>query len=201
VLSPLLANIYLDAFDSAFHGPDGPAQFAKAKLVRYADDFVVLAWWMGPRVRRWIEETLERDLGLTINREKTRIVRVEAPGESLDFLGFTLRYDRDLHGGEWRYLNVFPGAKAVQRLRARVRRKFVSHRASFEVAMDVSKLLKQWRQHFDYGYPRHVFRSINYYCLQCFKRFLKSKSQRRARPFSKGMSLYAGFRRKGFEPI
>jgi RNA-directed DNA polymerase len=38
VISPLLANIYLHDFDRAFHGPDGPAQFANARLVRYADD-------------------------------------------------------------------------------------------------------------------------------------------------------------------
>jgi RNA-directed DNA polymerase len=38
VLSPLLANIYLHWFDRAFHRMDGPAQWAKAKLVRYADD-------------------------------------------------------------------------------------------------------------------------------------------------------------------
>ena len=50
VISPLLANIYLHDFDRAFHGPDGPAQFARARLVRYADDFVVLARYMGPRL-------------------------------------------------------------------------------------------------------------------------------------------------------
>jgi RNA-directed DNA polymerase len=43
VISPLRANIYLRWFDQAFHRADGPAQWAKAKLVRYADDFVVLA--------------------------------------------------------------------------------------------------------------------------------------------------------------
>ena len=43
VISPLLANLYLHWFDKVFHAPGGPAQWAKAKLVRYADDFVVLA--------------------------------------------------------------------------------------------------------------------------------------------------------------
>jgi RNA-directed DNA polymerase len=38
VISPLLANVYLHDFDRAFHGPEGPAQFANARLVRYADD-------------------------------------------------------------------------------------------------------------------------------------------------------------------
>src|SRR5262249_58235508 len=59
VLSLLLANVYLHWFDKRFHGKDGPAGFANAKLVRYADDFVVLARYQGARLRRWLEGTLE----------------------------------------------------------------------------------------------------------------------------------------------
>ena len=102
VISPLLANIYLHDFDRAFHGPGGPAQFANARLVRYADDFVVLARYMGQRIVTWLEAQLEGDLRLTVNRTKTRVVRVTAPRQSLDFLGFTLRSLRDLHGGAHR---------------------------------------------------------------------------------------------------
>ena len=89
VISPLLANIYLHDFDRAFHGKDGPAQFASARLVRYADDFVVLARWIGPRVVAWLEGTLEQELRLTVNRTKTRVVKMGGPRASLDFLGFT----------------------------------------------------------------------------------------------------------------
>lgn len=120
-ISPLLANVYLHDFDRAFHAKDGPAQFANARLVRYADDFVVLARWMGPRVVAWLERTLEQDLGLTVNRTKTRVVTRRAPRASLDFLGFTLRYDRDLHGRDQRYLHVVPSARAQARLRATMR--------------------------------------------------------------------------------
>src|SRR5688572_31671683 len=42
VISPLLANLYLHWFDTVFHRSGGPAHWGKAKLVRYADDFVVL---------------------------------------------------------------------------------------------------------------------------------------------------------------
>ena len=49
VISPLLANIYLHWFEKAFHGPEGPARWAKAKIVRYADDFVILARYQGQR--------------------------------------------------------------------------------------------------------------------------------------------------------
>jgi len=72
VISPLLSNLYLHWFDKLFHRADGPAQWAGAKLVRYADDFVVLARYQGSRLREWIESKLEGWLGLEINREKTR---------------------------------------------------------------------------------------------------------------------------------
>ena len=52
VISPLLANLYLHWFDEVFHGPQGPARWAEAKLVRYADDFVVLAKLDGPGAER-----------------------------------------------------------------------------------------------------------------------------------------------------
>jgi RNA-directed DNA polymerase len=121
VISPLLANIYLHWFERAFHRPDGPATWAKAKIVRYADDFVILARHVGPRLTEWIESTLEGRFRLTINRKKTRIVKLNQPGASLDFLGFTFRYDRDLKGRDRRYLNVFPSRKSLARLRDRVR--------------------------------------------------------------------------------
>ena len=73
-------------------------------MVRYADDFVVLARYQSRRLIDWIEGTLEGRFRLTVNREKTRIVKLRQPGESLTFLGFTLRYDRDRFGRDRRYL-------------------------------------------------------------------------------------------------
>ena len=64
VLSPLLANVYLHWFDHAFHRADGPAQWAKARLIRYADNFVVLARYVSARLRDWIEGKLEGWLDL-----------------------------------------------------------------------------------------------------------------------------------------
>ncbi len=89
VLSPLLANIYLHWFDHLFQRADGPARWAKATLVRYADDFVVLARSISPQLRGWIEGKLEGGLGLPLNREKTRVLEWRQIGQSLDFLGYT----------------------------------------------------------------------------------------------------------------
>ena len=91
VISPLLANIYLHWFDHVFHAKNGPAQWAKAVLVRYADDFVIMAHYVGPALQRFVDEKIEGWLGLKINREKTRIINLRQEGQVLDFLGFSFR--------------------------------------------------------------------------------------------------------------
>ena len=200
VISPLLAHIYLHEMDKAFHEEQGgPFQVAKARLVRYADDFVILARYMGPRITRWVEEKLEADLGLRVNREKTSIVHVGEKGATLDFLGFTLRYDRDLKGRDKRYLNILPSKKAVARLRDKIRDKTRSgHKEPLlKVIGEVNVILRGWANYFRYGYPRKVFRDVNHFVRCRFKRFLQNRSQRRSRPFRERESLYAGLKRYG----
>ena len=200
VISPLLANIYLHGMDVAFHGEeDGPYQAANARLVRYADDFVILARHIGSRIVEWTEGKLEGDLGLKVNRDKTSIVRMGQRGETLGFLGFTLRYDRDLKGRDRRYLNIFPSEKAVGRLRDKIRAKTYGgyKKPLGEVVEEVNVLLRGWANYFCYGYPRKVFREVNRFVRCRFQRFLGNRSQRRSKPFRQGESLYAGLKRYG----
>src|SRR4030081_694301 len=117
VASPLLANLYLHWFDALFYGPHGPGRRADGKLGRYAGDFVVLAKQRGWESIEFIESRLEGKFQLEINRDKTRVVDLGEEGASLNFLGYTFRYDRDLKGRARQYLNVFPSNKAVQRER------------------------------------------------------------------------------------
>ena len=199
VISPLLANVYLHDFDRAFHGPGGPAQFANARLVRYADDFVVLARYMGPRIVAWLERVLEQDLRLTVNRTKTRVVRLRMAKQSLDFLGFTLRYQRDRFGRNRQYLAVGPSKRAQARVREKVRD---LTRARVKASLPdtvgaVNALLRGWKAYFAYGYPQVAFRAVNYSVQVRFRCFLRNRSQRRSRPFRAGESLYAGLQRYG----
>jgi len=121
VISPLLANLYLHWFDKAFCR-SSEAPNTKAKLVRYADDFVVWApRYVGAELNCFVETKLEDWLGLDINREKTRVVNVRDKGAGLDFLGFTFRYYDDLKGRVRQYLNVSPSAKALQKEREKVK--------------------------------------------------------------------------------
>jgi len=200
VISPLLANIYLHEMDKAFHeDQSGPCRVANARLVRYADDFVILARYIGPRIIEWVEEKLEGDLGLSVNRDKTSIVRMGEGGEALDFLGFTLRYDRDLGGRDKQYLNVFPSKKAIARLREKIHKMTLSgyKKPLKEVIDEINVVLRGWANYFHYGYPRKSFRETNHFVRCRFKRFLLNRSQRRSKPFRQGESLYAGLKRYG----
>lgn len=191
VISPLLANVYLHWFDTFFHRLDGPAVWAKAKLVRYADDFVVLARYQGDRLRNWIEGVLEERMSLTVNREKTSVVNLREEGTSLDFLGFTFRYRRSLHDAG-RYLNVTPSAKALARERQRLRELTDSSRCFMPIPALIQQLnrhLAGWSNYFRFGYPRVAFRETTRYAQQRVFRHLRRRSQRRYRP-PKGVSLY-----------
>jgi RNA-directed DNA polymerase len=203
VISPLLANIYLHWFDKAFHAPNGPAQWAKAKLVRYADDFVILARYQGQRLLDWIEGQLEGRFRLTINRAKTRIVKLHQPGTKLDFVGFTLRYDRSLFGGPWRYLNVVPSEKALARARDKLGELTARDRGWLPpsaVVGQVSSWLHSWARYYDHGHPRRAFNKLNWYCYQRLVQHLKRRSQRSYR-FPKGRSKFAHLKLLGWRPI
>lgn len=203
VISPLLANVYLHWFEKAFYRSDGPGRWAKAHLVRYADDFVVLARYQSRRLIQWIEETLEGRFKLTVNREKTRIVKLHPPGESLNFLGFTLRYDRDLHGGAHHYLNVTPSEKALARARDKVREltdASQTFRPIDEVVGRLNTWLRSWASYYRHGYPRQAFRRLNWYVRTRLIRHLQRRSQRPYRP-PEGKSFYAELQALGLKPL
>jgi RNA-directed DNA polymerase len=157
---------------------------------------------MGPRIQKWLERHLETKLGLTINREKTSVVDLRDGRESLDFLGFTFRYDRHLHGGPGRYLNVTPSAKAAKRVRERIRGVTRVVNRPIWVAIDeLNDLLRGWKRYFGYGYPRRVFRFVNFYVVESLRRFLRRKSQRACNPLRRGETLYRAVRRLGYKPL
>ncbi|HEX5032544.1 MAG TPA: group II intron reverse transcriptase/maturase [Candidatus Eisenbacteria bacterium] len=195
VISPLLANAFLHWFDKFFHAADGPATWAKARLVRYADDFVVMARWMGPRIVSFIEATLEQRMGLKVNREKTRVVRLREQGASLDFLGFTFRYDRDLRGRDRRYLFVGTSKKALLRERQALRA-MTSQRMCFKpiplVIAEINRQVTGWANYFRFGHSRRSFRAINSYVRLRLSTHLRRRSQRPYRP-PNGISLYKHF--------
>lgn len=199
VISALLANLYLHWFDTRFYRPKGPGQWANAKLVRYADDFVIVARYIDKRIERWVEHTLEEWMKLTLNREKTRVVNLQETGASLDFLGYTFRYDRDLKGRGHRYLNLEPSKASLKRERAQLREKTGTSRSHVplpQLIEDLNIHLRGWANYYRLGYPRKAYRHINFYVRLRLTRHLKRRSQRPWKPKGGG-SAYAAFQRMG----
>lgn len=114
VISPLLANIYLHAFDKMFQLSGIPGT-----LVRYADDFVILLRGRGKAVLEWVRRKLAK-LGLKLHPEKTRIVHAK---DGFDFLGvhFRLRPVRK-HGSRLKYsCRRWPSDRSMKRIKHRIR--------------------------------------------------------------------------------
>ncbi len=199
VISPLLANIYLHWFDHAFHAKDGPAHWAKAVLVRYADDFVVMARSAGGDLQRFMEEKIEGWLGLKINREKTRVVNLREQGARLDFLGYSFRLDRDLYGKKKRYWNMHPSKQALARERAKLRG-IINKKRGFHplpgLIGEINRHLKGWANYYRPGYSRCAMRAINRFVRERLEGHLRRRSQRAWRP-APGTSVHTQLEKMG----
>ena len=205
VISPLLANLYLHWFDVRFSRAEGPGTWAGAHLVRYADDFVVLARYIGHRIPQWIERMMEGWLGLTINRQKTRIVKLIPNGrDQLDFLGYTFRYDWDQFGRQTRYFTAVPSKRAMARGREAVRQRTAPRRFRVPVAVvvaDLNTLLRGWQQYFRFGHALGAQRALTAFAIERLMRHLRRRSQRPCRPPA-GVTWYEFITKSlGFVPL
>ena len=181
VISPLLSNIYLHWFET-IASLTAKAMGQAVSIVRYADDFVILAKnWVGGFLRK-VEDILEGRMGVTVNREKTKVLDLDAGRSSLVFLGYEFRKVRDrLFGTGRRYLHFGPFSKSVKRVCREVHD--LTHSRNVLLPVEtvverVNRLLKGWGAFYSVGYPSRVFRKVNHYVLKRMARFLNRKSQR-----------------------
>ena len=168
VISPLLANLYLNPLDQ---------QMEKAgwAMVRYADDLVILcrseaeAQKALAAVRHGVSEA-----GLTLHPEKRRVVDARAPG-GFDFLGY--HFER---GMKW------PRKKSLMKLRERVREKTsrLDGRSLTTIVTDVNVSLRGWYQYFQHS-KANVFASVDGYV----RRRLRSLLQKRRGHTSQGLGV------------
>jgi RNA-directed DNA polymerase len=202
VISPLLANLYLHYFDKSFHRESGLGSWGNAKLVRYADDFVIMARGWHQSFSEWVESRIENWLGLEINRDKTNVVDLKENRARLDFLGYSFRFDVSIkHTDKRKYLNMFPSNKSVQAEKAKLREllsKRNRRKPIPELVRRVNRQLKGWSNYFSIGYPRMAFRDVNYYLEEKIYFHLRGRSQKGYK-FPKDRSSYVFKRQMGFE--
>jgi RNA-directed DNA polymerase len=174
VISPLLSNIYLHSFDKMFEQSG-----IKGKLVRYADDFVVLLQGDGVRIKQLLGRMLER-LGLTMHPEKTRISNAR---KGFDFLSvhFRMQPVRNLKSRLKENCMLWPSDKAVQRVKEKVRgtigRRY--HISLEEIIEELNPLILGWsnyhRQHESTRAQRRRFSRLDWFVYDRLRNFLKRK--------------------------
>lgn len=184
VISPLLSNIYLHALDLAF------ADGAHGRLVRYADDFVVMckteaqAHAAGDLARKVLA-----DLGLELHRVKTRVVDLTEGREGLDFLGCHFHAHvsgRLLERGIRRYyLQRWPSQAAMKRLRQRIKMLTGRGRTGTdirEVISWINPILRGWGNYFRTGNAAIRFNQIDGYVVRRLRGLMRKRHGRNLRP-------------------
>ncbi len=186
VISPLLANVYLDALDEEWERKCRHL----GRLVRYADDFVVLCRtrFQAETALRRIREILAK-LRLELHPQKTRLVELGLGKEGFCFLGCYFRIVRSHFTGKL-YLYRWPSPRAMKSLRARIRkltdrRRRAGMRDIREVIRDLNLLLRGWGNYFRTGNASWKFQQVDRYVTQRLVRLLASRRHRnwKRRPF------------------
>lgn len=148
VISPLLSNCYLHLLDRIWDKHQLRWKL-KARIVRYADDFVVLCAGKVDQPLSTVRQVLER-LDLTLNETKTRIV--DARQESFNFLGFAIRVSKGMRTGK-RYPHVCPAPKSLAKIKDRITQLTVRERtpkALEDIVGGVNSTLRGWVNYFHY---------------------------------------------------
>lgn len=194
VISSLLANIYMNLFDHLFHKFINGGKHWNPKLIRYADDFVIIAQKIEMDLIDWVEKTLEGRFKLPINREKTTVIRLNEPKAKLSFVGFTFQYIQDKFKSWEKYPLFYPSKKAEMKIRDNIR-EVVTKRRCFvplkTLIKEVNAKLRGWSNYFKIAkcYTKKSFQRIDHYVYKKLLRHSKKLSQRHYRK-PKDVSFY-----------
>jgi RNA-directed DNA polymerase len=189
ILSPLLANIALSALDDHLdqiwrqqmsgsyqrrkRRRNGKANF---KLIRYADDFVIMV--SGDRrhaeeLREEVAAVLE-PLGLRLSPEKTAVVHID---EGFDFAGFHIRRQRKRGTQKW-YVYTKPSRKAIQSIRDKVSEKTyrsTRHQDLDELLRSLNRSLAGWADYFRHGVSKATFSAVDHHAWNRLMRWIRAR--------------------------
>lgn len=193
VISPLLANIYLNKLDRIWAARCSQL----GVLIRYAHDFVAMC-----RTESGAREALRRiglvmdRLGVTLHPAKTRLVDLRRGKESFVFLGCTLRKKRSIpRNPRWHFLQRWPSPQATKKLRDRVR-ELTSKRQSGQdvkqVIAELTPVLRGWGNYFRTGNAGREFNQMDVFVYRRLLRWHYRRGGQRAtkRPFWTASQLH-----------
>jgi RNA-directed DNA polymerase len=174
VISPLLANVYINRLLKVFAASELGRRYG-ARLVNYADDFVVVARRGAAQVlvqlKRWLAV-----MKLSLNETKTCLR--DGRRESFRFLGYELGMTVNRRTRQ-RYLGVQPSKKAMEQIRTKVSKALWRGRTErWEVIRDeLNQLLRGWAEYFAYDSPRAAFRCVDIHVGERARNLLRRRHQ------------------------
>lgn len=176
VISPLLANVYLDQLDQVWRQKGMERGRHNAHLVRYADDLVILTDRSPEEPYRLLRSTME-GMGLSLHPQKTRIL--SADRDNYDFLGFNFRQRVNPRTGK-RFALVRPSQKAQKSLRIKLKALTLPQvpKKVNEVVKEMNPVLRGWVNYFRIGNSSSVFNEIREYALCRVRRYLRRRQGR-----------------------
>lgn len=195
ILSPLLANIALSTLDEHFDeqrreqmGTDQQRAKRKRnglgnwKIVRYADDFVVMVSGERRHAEALREEAAEvlAPMGLRLSPEKTRVVHID---EGFDFLGFHI-HRRRKRGTQRHCVYTTPSKKAVQSAKDKVRhktRRSTLHMSLGELIISLNRMLRGWATYFRHGVSSRVFQQLDSHAWWRIVSWIRTKYKGKSR--------------------
>ena len=185
VISPLLANIYMNRFLRAWR-ERGKGEQYRARLINYADDFVILSRGHAGEALAWTRWAMGK-LSLTLNETKTCVRN--ATTEPFDFLGYTFGPQWSPRSGR-RYLGARPSKKSVRKMKEKIGSVLQrgNHDPWPEVAARLNRMLRGWANYFQYGTRYPAYRAIDRYVEERTRDFLR----RRHKMTSQGIKRFSG---------
>jgi RNA-directed DNA polymerase len=169
VVSPLLANIYMNRFLKHFR-QSGAADVFRAHVVAYADDLVILSRGRAAEALTWMRDAMAK-LGLTLNEAKTSLK--DARKERFDFLGYSFGPHWFKKNGKW-YLGASPSKKSMKRFKTKVGDRLVpANVAPWEDVRDeLNSMLLGWSHYFSYGATAGAYKHVDWHVYQRARDFL-----------------------------
>ena len=178
VISPLLANIYMHRYLRHWR-QQGRGQAFRARIVNYADDFVILSRGYAVEAMAWTQRVMER-LGLKLNTTKTRLVNAKT--EPFDFLGYTFGPEVFRKTGAM-YTAAQPSRKSCDRVKERVATLLSIRNPQLweEVLAGLNQTLRGWAGYFHYGSTALAYREIDHYVVDRVWLLLRRRRRLRKR--------------------
>jgi RNA-directed DNA polymerase len=172
VISPLLANLYMNRMLKGWKRTGRGEQY-RARIVNYADDFVILSRGKAKEALEWTRGVLAR-LGLTLNEKKTSLR--DARKERFDFLGYTFGPHFSRRTGR-EYIGCSPSKKSVNRARKNVREHLApNNMACWEEVRDrLNQKLRGWQAYFRLGSPWKAFEVLDEHVEERVRHFLRRR--------------------------